>query len=427
MSCTALLWIALQVPPGIVAGSGPPAPGDSASLRVAASPAVADALWEAASPVASTMVAVLQPANGPRVIHKEMSQPQLVAIRLSIRVSEAPPVAGAASVLQELARGWLETDARKLGATVGLDRSPSHAIYSIVGPRESFEAMVELLRRAVERPTLEPARISAARARVEHRSRALLEVPDLRVRVGLIAQLFPTSADSSAIHLPAHLSPATVEWFRRRNYTPGNSVVVVVGAVSRDEALAAFRDWPQPPAPERARPSGAFETDPPVPQAVSSWAGIGWSASDASPSVLAVAAALVTDRLRARGMSRARAEVWWGPGALGLVALGAIPPGSGAESTRPAEALRLAVTEAADGATAQAVATVRGRLWRRFLHSVRTPQGLASMIGQFYERTGNPDAGARFLADLSRVDADRVGATLGALLERTPAVVEVRP
>ncbi|MND02953.1 hypothetical protein D3C83_225450 [compost metagenome] len=73
------------------------------------------------------------------------------------------------------------------------------------------------------------------------------------------------------------------------------------------------------------------------------------------------------------------------------------------------------------------MAGARRALWHDMLFDARTPMGLASLIGRFAERTGDPHAAAGFLDALLRVDADDVGAALLDLLHESPAVVEVGP
>ncbi len=361
--------------------------------------------------------------GGPRVIHQELAEPPLVSLRLSLPVEEVPGLAGATRVLQELARARLAADAAKLGARLELEHASGHAIYAVIGPRESFEGMVDLLRRALGRPTLEPGAIAIARARVEQRALAWLEVPGARVRLGLLAALDPTGTTAATSPLPDNLTANDLEWYWRRYFNPQRATVVVVGAVSREAALEAFRDWPTPPSPGSRPRSAAGERELPAAEAVSNWAAVGWSAVDEDPAVLAVASLLVTERLRNAGLSRAEAELWWNAGGVSFVAIGAVPRRP--DGARLATTLRTAILDATTDITAQAVADARNTLIRRLLLAARTPQGLAELIGRFHDRTGEPDGAMRFLEAIGRVDAPRVAEALRKLQMRPPAMVEL--
>lgn len=373
-------------------------------------------------------IVVVEPSGGPRVVYRAMAEPPLVALRLSVPVEEPPGWRGAARTLQELARSALEAEARRIGARLELGYEAGHATYEVVGPRESYEAMVVLLRRAVARPApTQGGLLEAARLRVEREVLAALEIPARRVRVALESALFSGSAHSIDAILPDRPGVAELEWFWRRNYIPERMAVVVVGAVPLETALPELRDWPAPP-PAGTAPGAmaAGGRQAPPPEAVAAWAAIGWSAADEEPAVLAVAAALVRARLGESGLRRATAELWWGPDRLGLIATGSALPGSGSDGP-PAQRLRLAVADAADRATPDAVATARRSIANGLLLEARTPQGLAGVVGRFLDRTGDPHGASEFLDALVRVDADRVRGALLAILDRSPAVAEVGP
>lgn len=371
---------------------------------------------------------VWDPARGPRVVLRPLDEPPLVVLRLSVPIDESAEPSGAAWVLQELVRERFEAAAADLGARAELRRSPGHAVYMVTGAAEDFAALVDLLRRATERPRLDPGEIRAAAARADRQALAALELPAVRVRRDLQSKLFPTHPPSGErIRLDA-LTPDRLDRFWRAHFIPERMNVVVVGPVDRAEVGEAFRGWPRPERGSR-RSSGraaAATEPPPAAQAIAEWAGIGWTA-ELDPAVLAVGAVLIAGRLAAAPLRRADSELWWGRERVALVAIGSAPAKGEGAAVATAQALRMAVAAVATDATPDDVARARRALRGRLFSAARTPGGLAEMIGEFDDRTGDPWAAGRFLAMLSDVDALRVRFALRRLLERSPAVVEVKP
>ncbi len=395
MGWTAVLWAALLLPPGwtgVEGGLGP--------------------------------IEVVEPRGGPRVVYRSLAAPSLVAVRLSVPVEERPGSRGAARLLQALARGTLEAGAAAIGARAELEWTPTHAVYTIMGPAESFAAMAALLRRVLSEPELSARGVAAVQARSEREALAELELPGARVRLGLRASLFPTPDAAGSPSTADRLRPEHLEWFWRRYYVPERMTAVVVGAVPLSEVVSAFRGWPAPPAPSAPPPPAEAVDPPPRPEAVATWAGIGWSVASRDPAVLAVASAIVTSRLAATGLTRARAELWWQLDRIGFVVIGSALPGAGAA---PALTLRWALERAAEEVQADEVAAARRTLYHALVYDARTPWGLASLIGRFADRTGDPRAAERFLDALHGVDASRVRSALLAIVHASPAVVEVGP
>lgn len=368
-------------------------------------------------------IEVIEPRGGPRVIYRSMSTPSLVAVRLSVPVVEWPGTRGAARLLQSLARGDLESGAGAIGARVELESTPTHAVYTIVGPAKGFEAMATLLRRAVSAPALSERGLTAIQARSEQAALAALELPDTRVYLALRASLLATTDASDAPPTPDRLGAEHVEWFWRRYYVPERMTAVVVGAVSIAEVISAFEGWNAPPPPTLP-PGPAEPVDPPRTEAVARWVGIAWPVYGHDPAALAVASALVTGRLAGTGLARARAELLWEPDRLGFVVVGSALPGS---QRNPARILREAVEKAAEEVTGDEVAAARRALYHSLLYEARTPQGLASLIGRFSDCTGDPLGAVRFLDALLGVDEVRVETALRDLVRASPSIVEVGP
>lgn len=395
MSWTAVLWAALLLPPGLAGGAGVLGP-----------------------------ITVLEPRSGPKVVYRAMSAPSLVVVRLSVPVVERPGTRGATRLLMALSRGELESGAAAIGARVELESTSSHAVYTITGPAESFEGVVALLRRALSSPALSTRDLTAVQARSEREALAALELPGARIRLALRASLFPVPDAPNVTPAPDRLETEHLEWFWRRYFVPERMTAVVVGAVEIDDVAAAFEGWRSPPPPD-APPAPAEPIDtPPRAEAVATWVGIGWSVEGRDPAALAVASALVTNRLAASGLARARAEIWWELDRIGFVVIGSALPGSGANA---AGALRQAIERAVAELEDDEVAAARRSLYHSLLYEARTPQGLASLIGRFADQTGEPYGAARFLEAIPGVGARRVRAVLREIAAAQPAVAEVGP
>src|SRR5690606_11598608 len=121
----------------------------------------------------------------------------------------------------------------------------------------------------------------------------------------------------------------------------------------------------------------------------------GYEGEGMDPAVLMIVAVLVERQLRVAGVRGGAAEYWWNGGAGGLVVIGSVDGNSG--QATPSSRLRRAVVDAAATAGPSTVAEARCALRHSLLFSARTPQGLAELIGDFYDRTGDPDAANAFL------------------------------
>lgn len=385
-------------------------------------------------------VFVAEPAEGPRLILYRQPEPPLVVIRLSVPVEEPAGWEGAARVLQELVRERARVEAASLGAEVELSRTASHAVYSIAGPAVLFDDMVALLRRAIGPPGPAPRGLDAARMSVQRREAAEWETPEPILRRRLQQALFPAlSPSSSGAAALGTLTAERLRRFWRRHFVPERMTAVVVGPVEAVVALSAFRDWPATTEPAAVEPVGWVPAAPSDPDAIFAWAGLGYRADDLDPAVLALATAVIESRLSELGLRAARSELWWAGGERGLVVLGSTHPLSEAAASESGLAarggsppplvqrLRTAVAEAAALATPVDVAEARRALRSRILFGARTPQGLAALLGELHERSGDPEAAQRFLAALERVDATAVRASLLLMLDRSPVVVEVNP
>ncbi|HEX7052264.1 MAG TPA: hypothetical protein VF188_18805 [Longimicrobiales bacterium] len=366
------------------------------------------------------------PEEGPAVIVRHRPAQPLVAVRLSVP-ARAP--AGAVSLLQELARAPFETGAAALGARATLARTPTHAIYSVVGPAEVYPEMVALLRRAVGPPDLSGVRLVPARHAADRALAAERDTPEPLVRHRLRQVLLPELPRAGAA---ATLTAGDVTRVWRRFFIPERMTAVVVGPMPPEEALAPFRGWQRPPEPSGVRRPPVAASADPAPQVVRPWIGLAYR-TRAEPAVLAVTAALLARHLSLLALRSCTAEFWWNGERRALVIIASAEPpaeaaaDSAAAAIPLAERLRAGLAEVAAALTPASVAIARRGLMHDMFVAARTPQGLAELIGDFHDRTGAADGAQEFLSDLVRVDARDVHRVLVSLDEVAPVVVEVRP
>ncbi|HEY8470299.1 MAG TPA: hypothetical protein VIL18_11685 [Longimicrobiales bacterium] len=380
-------------------------------------------------------VAVIRPAGGPLVVVREQPESRLVAIRVAVELRE--PAGEAARILAEVVRPRLESGAAELGARAAVEVAPSHLVFRVVGPAGEFERLAALLRRGLVVPAGTTATaLDAARIQAQARAAAELDTPGPLLRSLLRDALFPALAGSQGGETgPAPLTAERLAQWWAATARPSRVAVTVAGGVEAALVAAEFEDWPaagaardrergpQRPAPQRA--------SPPAPQVVYRAAGLGYRAHRLDPAVLAVAAALLERRLARSGIPGATAELWWNGENRALVLLAseraAAAGRDGQAGASLRERLEAAIADMADRPAAAEVLRVRRRLVRDILFAARTAEGMAEVLGQMLDRTGEPMAAHRFLAALQRVDARAVVTALRALGRTQPQAVEVAP
>lgn len=368
----------------------------------------------------------------PTIVFRELNEPGLVAIRLSIRAEDPPGLEGAGRVLQLLSRDHLLAEAEALGAKLEVSRSPSHLIYSIVGPSGQFPGMAGIIRRATERPALSPQGLAVARALANREAAADMETPDRLVRRRLQSALFPLlRPPSGEAETIAALEADDLEWYWARSFRPEAFVLVIVGRADPETVFSTFRRWPDPPNAPRAPPRvpiPGLRSGTTLPEVIHPWAGVGYVVTNADPVVLTVAAALIDERLATLGLSAAHSEIWWGADRLGLTLVGGAGNGQAdGANVRISELLEAAIPAALTGATPTRILTIRRSLYGKMLLRGRSPDGLAELIGELADRTGDPTGIESFLARLATIQPGPVRTFLRSLLNREPTVVEVIP
>lgn len=372
---------------------------------------------------------VARDKDGPLLVVREQNAPPLIAIRLSVPVSEPPSLAGAGRVLQLLVENRARSEVERFGGELVLSRTPTHLVYAVRGPAAAFGEMVAVLKYAVAPPLGIATTQSAIWVTARQEALADFETPERLLRQRLEAILFPELAPlEAAPELQRLPSAAQLEWFWRRWFRPERFAVVVVGAISPEQARAAFRGWPVPPR-TNARPPGSSSGggEPPRLEVIGVRTGLGYPGGATQPAALAIAAALIDEALPALGLRQATSELWWMSGRTALVVMGAAPPSGPGAPFSLTTTLQLAVAGAASRTTTADLERVRHRLRHSLLMRARTPGGMADVIGEFLDRTGDPQGANDFLVELSELDDDDIRSTLRTLVYRSPLVVELAP
>lgn len=388
----------------------------------------------AAAPPPAFALDTLRPADGPVVLRNPTASP-LVGLRLVAPVPADVP-AGAAELVQELARPAASAEARRFGAALEFDVVGDDAILTLTGPASAFDALAGILRLAVAEPDLAVAPLRIARSRAEDRVLAALERPEPRLRSLLRARLAARPATGPDI---ARLDPETIRGIAGRLYDPERARVLLVGDVPDEIVLSALARWPTP-APGAVLPPPDTAPPLPRPQVHNVWAALAYPL-DTDPAVLAVAAELVAARVRAAGLA-GTAEAWVDPrgGILALLAgapdddpevagaarITAFPVAEGEDRVSAlARYLRRLIAEAAALASPGAVADAAFQVRRGLLLDARSPAGRVAVVTRW---SGAHAGGVHgVLGRLDAVSRAEVRALLDLALATTPIRVEVLP
>lgn len=139
-------------------------------------------------------LSIMEPEGGPEIVLRPYEAAPLVAIRLSVPIT-GPVASGAVRALQQNVRSRMRERAARHGARVRLTRTPTHAVYAVVGPARSFMDFAGMLRDAVGDPGLTPKRMMGIRSAVAAEILAELDTPEPRLRRRLRAKIFGEMPD----------------------------------------------------------------------------------------------------------------------------------------------------------------------------------------------------------------------------------------
>src|SRR6185437_1246670 len=108
------------------------------------------------------------------------------------------------------------------------------------------------------------------------------------------------------------------------------------------------------------------------------------------------------------------AEMWWTEGRAAVVVAGSAPAPTGVRAAALAERLQRCVAEVAASFTSAALERHARLIRHNFLLRARTPEGMASILGDFLDRTGEPEGALLFLDALAALDEGRLRRTFEA-------------
>jgi len=364
--------------------------------------------------------------DGPEIVAYLQPEMELVAVRLSIQMEEYPGAVSGAVAHQQLVRDRLSAAVARLGGRVELERRPTHVVYTLVGPGRELPGMVAALRQALLSPAGTSDELTAAWLRAERVALAEMEIPAARVRHELWRRF--EAADDAGDALVAVHGPGALPAFWHRYYRPERMRVIVVGGTDENTILAVFSDWEAPSGSAGALPPLRVEVDP-APQLMAPWVGIAYDGRAIPLATLAVATRLLNNAVTDTGAREAAAELWLQGDGAATVLVASGPPGStgSAAVRRLADALTGSMDAAAVLASDAAVERARRSLRRDLFYASRTPEGLAELLGDFADRTGDVGTVGRLLSQLDRVEGADVRAALRVLASRHPMVVELTP
>ncbi len=392
------------------------------ALTLAAGTAAADtAALSTPSPAPATAVA------GMVAVHRQPAIP-IVALRLSLLADDPPGYAGAGHLLQHLLLPSLREQVQRVGGEVQITRGADAVVYTVVGPASELDYLAGVLRSTLRQPSFSESQLVAAQRELRDERNAEWETASGHVRALLRGRLFPEELSPAGTSGSAErFTPEALRSLWAGMYRPERVSVVAVGDVQVGRVRDAFARLPAAPEGEAAGAlADTVPAAPPVsPEATRGWIGLGWSAADADPAAVTVAARLLRDHLRERLPSAAvEAEHWWTRQGQSLAVVVAAQPAGLPAARRAVGASLASLGESLDAARVrEAAAGVR----RDMLFYARRPERMADVVGQFIDRAGQADAAQRFYADVERVDEDAVRAVLAQLADRTPAAIDIPP
>lgn len=345
---------------------------------------------------------------------------------MSLLADDPTGYAGAGHLIQHLTFPTLQERVQRVGGTAEMERNSDAVVYTVTGPAAELEYLAEALRGVLEPSPASEVDLLIAHNGLAEERRAEWETARGHLRAALRGRLFPqdlsaAGTDASAARLTAEVLSSV--W--KRMYRPDRISVVAVGDVTPAAVRAQFAGLPEratlpnpPEAADTASTNPLASAEATVPSV-----GVAYSASDVDPAALSVTAVLLRRALQRR-LPEATVEVehWWTHFGQGLAILASAPP---REMPAVRRAVGTALLDLETSLSPDKVSDAVAGLRREFLFFSRTPDNMAKLIGQFADRTGEPDAAQQFYSRLDTVDETRLRALLSDLAGRTPMRVDV--
>jgi predicted Zn-dependent peptidase len=360
-------------------------------------------------------------------VHRQPALP-IVALRLALLADDPPGYAGAGHLFQHLVYGSLQDQVARVGGRVQVQRTSDAIAFTVTGPASELDHLAAALRSTLRVPPAGADLVLRASRELSEERMAEWEIAGSHVRAALRGRLFPADISPAGTdHSAARFESRGLASLWAEMYRPERISVIAVGDVQTAEVRQAFADLPAPPS--AARLPTLRDTVSLLPlapaEATRAWLGHGWLASEMDPVALSITARLLRDEVRAR-LPAAEVEVehWWTHHGQALALVVSAPENQTSSAQR---VMGTAISGLRTNLTEGRIQSAGRAIRRDMLFYARTPDRMAEVIGQFADRSGDPEAAQRFYAELTAVDEDRVREVLDELLERTPARVEIAP
>jgi predicted Zn-dependent peptidase len=361
-------------------------------------------------------------------VHHQPAVP-LVALRLSLMASDPPGYAGAGHLYQHIVHPTLTERAAQIGARVLIERSADAVVFTVTGSSLELPHMAAMLRDALSPETIGEVQLLRVSRELAEERLAEWETAERHVRSVLRLRLFPEDISAAGTEPSAARLAERNGWRTAwtRMYRPDRVSITTVGDVRMDQVKAAFGSLP-PAAEVRSAPQmrDTVSTVPLAPaEATRAWIGAGYLAGDVDPAVLSVATRILNDRLRQQlPNAGVVAEHWWTHHGQAVALVASVP---GAQLAAAQRTMNTTVAGTAPAVTAAQVSAAATAIRRDLLFFSRTPDRMVGVIGQFSDRTGNPDEAQIFFDRLSTVTLAQVRAALTSLQAGTTARIEIPP
>jgi predicted Zn-dependent peptidase len=386
-------------------------------------------VWAQVGPDPLVPDSILRAPGFPSIVRLPASAPGVVALRLSIPLSETAAESGAGRMLEILARDRIAGLAATLGAQVETGRTPWGIVYTVSGPAADLDYLVFLLREATRAPASDEATLQRVRLAQDEALRRLEETGGGRVEAALRAEVTPghPPVEGTRGTVP-RLSAGLLHDVWARSHRPEAMRLLVSGEAADPVLLATLAglgagpDVPVPPAftgPAPTAPApGRVET-------LRRWHGTAWSSpGPLDPSAALTAVLLARHLRRDSGDYEAHVRLWETAEHTVIAVVGAAYPArAGALSTRLDRLLSATATELEPDEVRDAAEAAR----RDLLLQARTPWGRVHLVGRFLDAGLGPRAAREYVDRLGDLDRAAVQAFLTALAATTAARAEVRP
>lgn len=360
------------------------------------------------------------------IVHRQPALP-VIALRLSLLANDPPGYAGAGHLIQHLVYPSLQDQVERVGGEVRIERNSDAVVYTVVGPASELRYLAGMLKSALRPLTPRAAELPTARRTLHEERLAEWETAGAHVRSLVRARLFPQDLSAAGIESSlARIDADAVRDVWAAMYHPERVSVVAVGDVRTEDVRNAFTDLSPPSSAQLRAKADTVSAAPLAPaQATHGWFALGYPAPDADPAALLVTTRLLRSLLREQlPQADIDAEHWWTHHGQALVAVIAAPEDE-LDAVRPV--LESPINVLREALVPDQVRAASAAIRRDMLFFARTPGNMASVVGRFVDRGGDPLDAQEFYSRLEAVDEDDVRRVLEQLAESTPVRLDVPP